>query len=94
VIYDLQRIMRDHMAGAGLLPYDFTETLFAHGCGLDLVEEPFFFWGNTARLELGMTFFLEPSLVKHGLGTASWENLILITETGYERLNTARDKNW
>lgn len=94
VIHDLQKIMYDCIKKAGLLEYDFTETLFAHGCGLDLVEEPFFFWGNKAKLECGMTFYLEPCLVKHGLGTVCWENLILITENGYERLNKAKDKNW
>jgi len=94
VIYDLQMIMFEHMKKAGLLDYDFTETLFAHGFGLDLVEEPYFFWGNKQKLEPGMTFFLEPCLVKHGLGTACWESTILITDTGYERLSHANDKNW
>lgn len=94
VIYDLQKIMYGVFEKAGLLEYDFTKVLFAHGCGLDVVEEPYFFWGNTAKLEPGMTFYLEPCLVKHGLGTACWESLIYITETGYENLSKARDKNW
>jgi Xaa-Pro aminopeptidase len=94
VIHDLQKIMYDYIEKAGLLEFDFTKVLFAHGCGLDLVEEPYFFWGNQAKLEPGMTFYLEPCLVKHGLGAACTENLILITETGYEVLSKAREKNW
>lgn len=93
-IHDLQKIMYGVIEKAGLLEYDYTTSLFAHGCGLDIVEEPYFFWGNKAKLEPGMTFYLEPCLVKHGLGTACWESLIVITENGYENLSKARDKNW
>ncbi len=94
VIYDLQKIMYDYIEKAGLLAYDYTKKLFAHGCGLDSVEPPLFFWGNKDTLKPGMTFYLEPFLVKHDMGTACWENLVLITENGHEVLSKAKDRSW
>jgi len=49
----------------GLLEYDYTTVAFGHGYGLDIVEEPYLYWGNRQPLEVGMTFYVEPMIIDH-----------------------------
>jgi Xaa-Pro aminopeptidase len=60
---------------------------WGHGLGVSLFELPFLtFMGDTV-LEAGMTFALEPMLVKLGSGTAVVEDTMLITPGGIEALS-------
>jgi len=66
----------------------------AHGGGLELVEEPMFFWGNTRPLEAGMYFYIEPMIVPTHVGTICIEDLVLVTDDGCERLTSTRRRTW
>jgi Xaa-Pro aminopeptidase len=93
-ICDLQQLMRGIAERAGLGEWDYTELCCAHSGGLSLVEEPMWWWGNPEPLEPGMTFYLEPMIIRHGVGTACTEDVILVTEDGCESLTTAPRRNW
>jgi Xaa-Pro aminopeptidase len=78
----------------GLLESDYTTVAFGHGYGLDIVEEPYLYWGNRQPLEVGMTFYVEPMIIKHGLGTVCLEDLVVVTENGCEQLSSVSRKTW
>jgi Xaa-Pro dipeptidase len=65
-----------------------------HGIGLGFDEGPAVAPGSPWVLEPGMVFCFEPMLVKHGYGTACWEDMFHITETGADRLNEAPYRFW
>ena len=67
---------------------------WGHGLGVSLFELPYIGGpegpeggGGGTILETGMTFALEPMLVKLGLGTAVVEDTMLITKDGIEALS-------
>lgn len=93
-ICDLQQEMEAIAERAGLVQYDYTRYCFAHGGGLTLLEEPHFHWGSDERLAPGMTFYLEPMIIHHGVGTACIEDVILVTEDGCESLTQYPRKTW
>lgn len=70
--------------------YDF----LGHGCGLSMVERPHMFSGSQEILAPGMTFFLEPMVVVHGLATVCFEDLVLVTADGCETLSKCERKTW
>ncbi|WP_245681446.1 M24 family metallopeptidase [Actinomadura kijaniata] len=62
-----------------------------HGIGLEVHEDPYIVSGNVEPLEPGMAFSVEPGIYvgPHG---ARIEDIVVCTDTGYERLNhTERD---
>lgn len=61
-----------------------------HGFGLDVVEDPIIVRNNDAVLEAGQTFFLEPMIVPTHMGSACFEDAVLVTPNGVERLTTTR----
>jgi Xaa-Pro aminopeptidase len=93
-IHDLQKLMFSIIQEAGLEEYDYTRVGFAHGYGLDIVEEPYLYWGNPNVLEPGMCFYVEPMIIKHGLGTVCIEDMIVVTENGCEQLSRASKRTW
>jgi len=93
-IADLQRAMEAIAEQAGLLAYDYTRHCFGHGGGLTYLEEPHFHWGTEEVLEAGMTFYLEPMIIRHGVGTACIEDVVLVTEGGCESLTRYLRKTW
>jgi Xaa-Pro aminopeptidase len=65
-----------------------------HGFGLELVEDPFIVPKNPQPLEAGQTFFIEPMIVPTHMGCSCFEDPILVTENGAERLTTTRVRTW
>lgn len=93
-IFELQTIMLGVAEKWRLLEYDYTTVAFGHGYGLDIVEEPYLYWGNKQPLEVGMTFYVEPMIIKHGLGTVCLEDMVVVTENGCEQLSSVMRKTW
>ncbi len=65
-----------------------------HGFGLDLVEDPIIVPENTVPFEVGQTFYIEPMIVPTHMGCACFEDPILVTENGVERLTKSRLRTW
>jgi Xaa-Pro dipeptidase len=65
-----------------------------HGFGLDLVEDPIIVRDSPALLEAGQTFFIEPMIVPTHMGTSCFEDTVLITENGAERLTSSPMRTW
>lgn len=59
-----------------------------HGIGLECHEDPYIVSGNGELLEPGMTFSVEPGIYPGPHG-ARIEDIVVCTETGFERLNNA-----
>jgi len=59
-----------------------------HGTGMDPHEDPFIVAGNTAPLEVGDCFSIEPGIYLNGEFGVRIENLVMITEAGTEILNS------
>ena len=58
-----------------------------HCIGKDVHERPFMAEGETTIVRPGMTFTDEPSLFLKGKGCVRVEDVVLVTETGFEFLN-------
>ncbi len=65
-----------------------------HGFGLEMVEEPFIVRDNPKPLEAGQTFFIEPMIIPTHMGCSCFEDPILVTENGAERLTFSRVRTW
>lgn len=59
-----------------------------HGIGLDVHEEPYIMGGSDLAVEPGMVFSIEPGIYQAGKWGARIEDIVLVTETGVEALNT------
>jgi Xaa-Pro dipeptidase len=92
-ICDLQRIAEDIAQRRGFADY-YYPTGFGHGVGTSVVESPILFPDNEAQLEENMVFSLEPMIVIEGVGTAVFEDMILVTSTGAEVLSDATTSTW
>jgi Xaa-Pro aminopeptidase len=78
--------MKEVVARYGFADWDWTT---GHGFGMDIAEEPFFFPSSTTVLEPGMSFYIEPMIIPTHMGTACIEDMVLVTDTGYEELTAS-----
>ena len=83
---DVDRAARGVLADAGLAEHFIHRT--GHGIGIDVHEEPYIVEGNDLPLEPGMTFSIEPGVYFTGRWGARIEDIVAVTDTGVERLNT------
>lgn len=80
--------------GAVEADYRLQQFYLAHGAGCDSAEAPFIGselgleYEDTVELLPGMTFVLEPVIWVDGVGGYRSEEVVAVTEDGYERLST------
>jgi Xaa-Pro aminopeptidase len=84
---DIDKAARDYIAQKGY--GDYFPHLTGHGLGLSIHEMPIVDVGSKILLEPGMIFTVEPGVYVEGLGAARVEDMVLVTDSGYELLTNA-----
>ena len=84
---DIDAIVRQAISAASWGDYFVHRT--GHGIGLSTHEEPFIMEGNDLALEEGMAFSIEPGIYLEGKWGMRLEDIVVLTNDGYESLNQA-----
>jgi Xaa-Pro dipeptidase len=92
-VSDLQRIAEGIAERRGLAEH-YYPTGFGHGIGTSVVESPILYPDNDALLAENMVFSVEPMIVIEDVGTAVFEDMILVTSHGSESLSDATRSTW
>nr|WP_246211431.1 Xaa-Pro peptidase family protein [Phytoactinopolyspora alkaliphila] len=82
---DVVDAMSTVLAGRGMTAWDFS---LCHGIGMHLIEAPYFNERSTV-LESGMVFCVEPIVAPPDVGMLCIEDMVAVTESGYELLTPA-----
>jgi Xaa-Pro aminopeptidase len=83
---DVDKVARDVLAKAGLAEH-FIHSL-GHGVGLEIHEGPTLSPLSESVLEPGMIVTIEPGIYLPGIGGIRVEDLLVVTEDGYENLTS------
>lgn len=84
--HELDALCRDYFTQKGCAKEFMHGT--GHGVGLAIHEDPRIKPGFTNKIEPGMVFTVEPGLYYVGWGGVRIEDMVAITETGFENLTT------
>ncbi|MEL7566609.1 MAG: Xaa-Pro peptidase family protein [Dehalobacterium sp.] len=82
---EVDRAARDVIREAGYGEFFIHRT--GHGIGLDYHEDPYLVAGNSASLEIGMAFSVEPGIYLPGKFGVRIEDIAALTEEGPVRFN-------
>lgn len=83
--HEVDKYMRDILIETGYNQYSGTGT--GHGIGLEVHEKPLFSIDSEKKLLPGMVITIEPGIYLPEIGGARIEDMLLITEDGYEVLS-------
>lgn len=81
---DLNKVARDTIREYGFEKFFIHGT--GHGVGLDIHEEPYLTNENASKIEVGMTFTIEPGIYIPNKFGIRIEDTILVTYDGYDIL--------
>lgn len=81
----VDRVGRDIISAAGYGDYFIHRT--GHGIGVEAHEEPYIVEGNSAGLEVGNAFSIEPGIYISGKWGARIEDIVVASDAGPDSLN-------
>ncbi|MBI4277665.1 MAG: aminopeptidase P family protein [Armatimonadetes bacterium] len=84
-IEDIDKVAEATIEKLGYKEYMLHRT--GHALGLDVHEIPSVALGDATVLEPGMVFTIEPGIYDFSIGAFRLEDVVVVTETGYESLN-------
>ena len=84
---EVDRAAREHITNAGYGEFFIHRT--GHGLGMQVHEPPFIVGGNTAMLEEGMVFSVEPGIYLPGVTGVRIEDIVVLESDGVRRLTQA-----